>query len=165
MQRRVEGTQLGHCGSRMLVKQQQGCEPVLKRKKHSSGGWLGSQESRACSSILAHSSCQHAPSQGLGCTACQPCGPLCLPIATLFSSSLFSHISQVLNLDLSYPCQLPSVGATEPAAPSPGDMSEMIYQMHHLHLDMQNLHMFSCRQLPSRQHAGLGLAYGPDFRR
>lgn len=25
-----------------------------------------------------------------------------------------------LNLDLSFPCQLPSVGATEPAAPSPG---------------------------------------------
>lgn len=78
-----------------------------------------------------------------------PVGPLCLPIATLFSSSLFSHISQDLNLDLSFPCQLPSVGATEPAAPSLGDMSEVIYQMHHLYLDMQNLHMSSCRQLPS----------------
>lgn len=162
MQRRVEGTQLGHCGSRKLVKQQQGCEPVLNRKKHSSGGWLGSQESRARSSILAPFLMPEYPFPGAELPSMAALQTL---FVFLFSYNLLSHISQDLNLDLSFPCQLPSVGATEPAAPSLGDMSEMIYQMHRLHLDMQNLHMSSCRQLPSRQHAGLGLAYGPDFRR
>lgn len=37
------------------------------------------------------------------------------------------------NLDPSFPCQLPSVGATEPAATFPRDTSEAIYQMHRLH--------------------------------
>lgn len=87
--------------------------------------------------------------------------PLCLAITAPLPSNLFSHVSQGSQSGPVFP--LPA-SICRGDGSFPRDAAEVIYQTHHLYLSMQSLHMSSCREPPSRQHAGLRIAYGPDSR-